>query len=35
MPQNLLEQILDAMPWLAGPAEAVQKTLAPLLGAEG
>jgi nitrite reductase/ring-hydroxylating ferredoxin subunit/uncharacterized membrane protein len=35
MPQKLSERILDAMPWLDAPAEAVQKTLAPLLGPEG
>jgi nitrite reductase/ring-hydroxylating ferredoxin subunit/uncharacterized membrane protein len=35
MPQKLSEQILDAMPWLDGPAETVQKALAPYLGAEG
>jgi len=35
MPQKLSAQILDAMPWLDGPAEAVQQALRPLLGAEG
>jgi nitrite reductase/ring-hydroxylating ferredoxin subunit/uncharacterized membrane protein len=35
MPQKLSAQILDAMPWLDGPAEAVQKVLTPLLGANG
>src|SRR5918911_1381570 len=35
MPQKLSDQILDAMPWLDGPAERVQKVLTPLFGAEG
>ena len=26
---------MDALPWLDGPAEAVQKVLTPLLGADG